>query len=95
MRIWRRGDGSFAHHLLDPCTGEPARTGLICVTALGATALGAETLSEQALRSGPGPARRLLAPRGGVLFRDDGDIEVLGGASGPLQWRVRRVEAAT
>ena len=27
VRVWRRGDGSYAHHLIDPSTGEPAWTG--------------------------------------------------------------------
>ena len=58
VRLWRRADGGgFAHHLLDPSTGEPAWTGLIGVTALGATTLEAETLSKLALLSGPERAR--------------------------------------
>ena len=36
VRIWRTRDGRFAHHLLDPATGEPAWTGLVGVTAVGA-----------------------------------------------------------
>ena len=54
VRVWRRPDGRFAHHLLDPSTGEPAWTGLIGVTALGSSALEAETLSKLALLEGPG-----------------------------------------
>ena len=61
VRIWRDRDGAFAHHLLDPSTGAPAWTGLIGVTALGATALEAETLSKLALLSGPERAREVLA----------------------------------
>ena len=61
VRLWRREEGSFAHHLLDPGTGEPAWTGLVGVTALGRTALEAETLSKAALLSGPGRGRELLA----------------------------------
>ncbi len=70
VRLWQNADGRFAHHLLDPSTGEPAWTGLIGVTALGDTALEAETLSKAALLSGPergrqlpGPKRRLPGPR--------------------------------
>ncbi|MFL5780032.1 MAG: FAD:protein FMN transferase [Thermoleophilaceae bacterium] len=77
-RIWRRDDGRFAHHLLDPSTGEPAWTGLVCVTAVASSALEAETASKQALLSGPEGARRLLAQRGGVLVHDDGEVEVVG-----------------
>ena len=55
-RLWRREDGSWAHHLLDPATGEPAWTGLLAVTAIGIGALEAEVLAKAALLSGP--ARR-------------------------------------
>ena len=46
VRIWRGADGRYAHHLLDPATGEPAWTGLIGATALGDTAVEAETLRQ-------------------------------------------------
>jgi thiamine biosynthesis lipoprotein len=78
VRIWQRPDGGFAHHLLDPSTGEPAWTGLIGVTALGASALEAETLSKMALLSGPRAARRLLAGSGGLIVHDSGEVEALG-----------------
>jgi FAD:protein FMN transferase len=77
-RIWRRSDGSFAHHLLDPSTGEPAWTGLVGVTALGRDALEAETLSKAALLSGPDSARRLLSERGGMLVDETGSVELVG-----------------
>jgi thiamine biosynthesis lipoprotein len=80
VRVWRRADGSFAHHLLDPSTGEPAWTGLIAATAVGATALEAETRSKLALLSGPDGARRVLARSGGVLVHDSGDVELVGSA---------------
>jgi FAD:protein FMN transferase len=78
IRLWRRPDGRFAHHLLDPATGEPAWTGLIAATALGAGALDAETRSKLALLSGPRGARRVLARWGGVLVHDSGDVELVG-----------------
>jgi FAD:protein FMN transferase len=78
VRVWHRPDGSFAHHLLDPSTGDPAWTGLIAATAIGATALEAETRSKLALLSGPERARRVLARSGGVLVHDDGDVELVG-----------------
>lgn len=78
VRIWRRPDGRFAHHLLDPSTGEPAWTGLIGVTALAATALEAETLSKAALLSGPEGARELLREAGGLLVHDSGETELVG-----------------
>ncbi len=86
-RVWRRDDGSFAHHLLDPSTGEPAWTGLVGVTALGADALEAETLSKAALLSGPDRARELLAARGGMLVDETGEVELVGPVSAKLVGR--------
>lgn len=83
-RVWRRDDGGFAHHLLDPSTGEPAWTGLVGVTALGRDALEAETLSKAALLSGPESARRLLAACGGMLVGETGEVELLGPVSAKL-----------
>jgi thiamine biosynthesis lipoprotein len=76
-RLWRGEDGRFAHHLIDPATGVPAWTGLIGVTAIAPTTLEAETLAKTALLSGPDGARRILAAHGGVVFTDDGDVEVV------------------
>ncbi|MFL5873461.1 MAG: FAD:protein FMN transferase [Solirubrobacterales bacterium] len=78
VRIWRDADGRFAHHLLDPASGEPAWTGLVGATALGDTALEAETLSKAALLSGPEGGRRILAERGGFLIHDSGRVELVG-----------------
>ena len=86
-RVWRSDDGSFAHHLLDPSTGEPAWTGLVGVTALGADALEAETLSKAALLSGPDRARELLAARGGMLVDETGEVELVGPVSAKLVGR--------
>jgi thiamine biosynthesis lipoprotein len=76
-RLWREGDG-FAHHLLDPSTGEPAWTGVIQATSLGATALEAETLAKMAFLAGPAAAGRVLAEQGGLIVRDDGSVELFG-----------------
>ncbi len=78
VRIWRRPDGHYAHHLLDPSSGEPAWTGLVGVTALGESALEAETLSKAALLAGPERARELLDQRGGLLVHDSGRVELVG-----------------
>lgn len=85
VRIWRRPDGGFGHHLLDPSTGEPAWTGLIAATALGPTAAEAETLAKTALLSGPEGARPVLAGHGGLLIHDGGRVEPVG----PLASRPR------
>ena len=76
--VWRRPDGGYAHHLLDPGTGEPAWTGLVGATAIAPSALEAETLAKAALLSGPVEGRALLAEHGGVLFADDGSAEPIG-----------------
>lgn len=86
-RLWRREDGSFAHHLLDPSTGEPAWTGLVAVTAVASTAVQAEVLAKTALLSGPERARTLVARGGGVLQHDDGRVEIV---AGPSVVRLRR-----
>jgi thiamine biosynthesis lipoprotein len=76
-RLWRHGNG-FMHHLLDPSTGKPAWTGVIQATALGDTALEAETLAKAALLSGPERGRRILERIGGLLVLDSGEILTAG-----------------
>ena len=76
-RLWR-AEGGFAHHLLDPSTGEPAWTGVIQATSLGSTALEAETLAKMAFLSGPEGARRVLGAHGGLIVLDDGTVELCG-----------------
>ncbi len=78
VRIWREESGRYLHHLLDPASGEPAWTGLIGATALGDTALEAETLSKLALLSGPEGGREALAAHGGLLVHDSGRVEAVG-----------------
>jgi thiamine biosynthesis lipoprotein len=78
VRIWRHPDGGFAHHLIDPSCGEPAWTGLVGATALGDTALEAETLSKAALLSGPERAREVLSEHGGLLVHEGGRVELVG-----------------
>ena len=76
---WQRPDGSYAHHLLDPSTGEPAWTGLIAATALAPTALEAEALAKAALLSGPERSAQRCWPRdGGILVHDSGHVERVG-----------------
>ena len=87
VRLWRTPDGRFAHHLLDPSTGEPAWTGLIGATARGDTALEAETLSKMALLSGPEGARRVLDAKGGVIIHDSGRAEAIGPIEGEIPGR--------
>lgn len=90
VRIWRDAEGRCAHHLLDPASGEPAWTGLVGATALGDTALEAETLSKAALLSGPEGGRAVLAERGGFLIHDSGRVELVGSLA--VAPRIRRPE---
>lgn len=78
VRIWKRPDGTYAHHLLDPSTGEPAWSGLIGATALAPSTLEAETLAKLALLAGPECARKTLAEHGGLVIHNDGDVELIG-----------------
>jgi FAD:protein FMN transferase len=91
-RLWRTESG-FAHHLLDPSTGEPAWTGVIQASALGATALEAETLAKIAFLSGPDGAREALAERGGLIVLDDGSVELLGSLAGSTGERAEALAA--
>lgn len=77
-RIWRRADGRYAHHLLDPSTGGSAWTGLVGATALAPTAARAEALAKAALLEGADGARRRLARHGGLIVHDDGRSEPIG-----------------
>lgn len=79
-RSWRNSDGSVAHHLLDPSTGEPCRTGLIGATALAPTALEAEVLAKRAVLAGPAEGLALLARDGGLVVHRDGRVEIAGEA---------------
>jgi thiamine biosynthesis lipoprotein len=84
-RVWGRPGGGYAHHLLDPATGEPAWTGLIAVTATAPTALEAEAIAKSALLTGPAGARELLAEHGGLIVHDDGTPEHIVPHPTPIQ----------
>jgi thiamine biosynthesis lipoprotein len=92
VNVWRCEDGSYAHHLIDPATGEPAWTGVISATAVAPSALEAETLAKAAILSGPRGARALLADHGGVLFFDDGAFDIVAGRT-PAVVRLPRPRA--
>jgi thiamine biosynthesis lipoprotein len=95
VRIWRDERGRYAHHLLDPASGDPAWTGLIGATALGDTAVEAETLAKSALLSGPEGGRAILAERGGLLVHDSGQIETVGPLAAKPRIRIPDLSAKT
>jgi thiamine biosynthesis lipoprotein len=80
-RSWLDAGGRPAHHLLDPCTGRPAFTGIVQVTALAPTAFEAELRAKTALLGGPATAAARLRD-GGVIVFDDGSHRVVEGAAG-------------
>jgi thiamine biosynthesis lipoprotein len=88
VRVWRRREGGFAHHLIDPSTGDPAWTGLIGATALGETTVEAETLAKAALLSGTDGARELLSGAGGLIVHDSGETETIGPIASSPRYRI-------
>ena len=63
-------------------------------TAIGDSALEAETLSKMALLLGPERARQVLAEHGGVIIHDNGDVEAIGPIDGRIDGkRVPRMVA--
>jgi thiamine biosynthesis lipoprotein len=72
FRTWRR-DGRRMHHLIDPSSGDAARTGVTAVVAAAPDAWWAEGIAKSVLIAGS-EAGAALARRTGVhvwIFRDD------------------------
>jgi FAD:protein FMN transferase len=74
-RRWRRGPREL-HHLIDPRTGEPARSAVVAVTVVSAQAHWAEILAKAALVAGIDAGSRLLATHGlsALLVSSTGDL---------------------
>jgi thiamine biosynthesis lipoprotein len=64
LRRWRTEDGAPAHHLIDPRTGLPSRSGVHTVVVAAAEAWWAEVLAKAALVAGPQAGRALLDHHG-------------------------------
>ncbi|MEX2586836.1 MAG: FAD:protein FMN transferase [Actinomycetota bacterium] len=75
-RSWYAAGMRPAHHLLNPCTGRPAYSGVVQVSALAPTAVEGEALCKAALLSGPDSAPRWLE-HGGVILLDDSSTLVV------------------
>ncbi|MCX6394373.1 MAG: FAD:protein FMN transferase [Solirubrobacterales bacterium] len=88
-RIWKT-DYGYAHHLLDPSTGQPAWTGIVQATAMAPTALEAETRAKQVLLGGP-KATSILELDGGVALLDDGTVELYGPVATAMERRHLRL----
>jgi FAD:protein FMN transferase len=73
-RRWTR-NGREQHHLIDPRTGEPARSPFLRVSAVGSTAVEAEMLAKTVFLGDEAAARRHPC----VLVRANGSVELTGG----------------
>ncbi len=71
-RKWQVGD-DVRHHVIDPATGIPARTGVASATVVAARAVDAETLATAALLVGIDEGIALLATHhaSGLIIGDD------------------------
>lgn len=79
-RRWRHR-GRDVHHLLDPSTGQPARSDLATVVVAAATAAQAEIVATAALVAGSSDSPSLIASCGatGLIVDDDGNPRPLPG----------------
>ena len=77
-RLRRRwvNDTGPTHHIIEPCTGRAAETGLASVGVVAARAAPAEVLAKAAFLLGIGPGADLLRQNGvrGALVADDGRV---------------------
>jgi thiamine biosynthesis lipoprotein len=75
FRRWQRGD-AVMHHLIDPATGAPARSGVSAVVAQADEAWWAEGVAKAALVAGTDDGIDLLERLGiaAVVVEDDGSI---------------------
>ncbi|MGI5878587.1 MAG: FAD:protein FMN transferase [Christensenellales bacterium] len=74
-------DGVRYHHLLDPSTGYPARSGLASVTVVAPSSMDADALSTAAFILGPEEGMALiesLAQTGAIFVTDDRRVIVTG-----------------
>lgn len=73
-------DGTEQHHLIDPVTGLPARSGLAAVTVVAAEAVWAEVVAKAAFVGGPDVGTSLIASSGaaGILVEDDHRVRRVG-----------------
>lgn len=75
-RRWLRADGTAAHHLLDPGTGQPADPGVAQVSVIAPHAWLAEALAKAVILAGPEHGRRMLMAHraAAVAVGPDGEV---------------------
>jgi FAD:protein FMN transferase len=73
-RVWHDVEGEVQHHLIDPRTAAPARTGLAGVCVIAGQGWRAEVLAKAAFLAGPNDGAALVARHGtaALLIDDDG-----------------------
>jgi len=86
-RRWLRGDQEM-HHLIDPRTGEPARSTLVAVTVTAAEAHWAEIMAKSALVAGRETGSQLLDAHGlsALLVTHTGDVIRVGALEDCEPW---------
>jgi thiamine biosynthesis lipoprotein len=91
LRRWTV-DGREVHHLVDPRTGEPADSGLLSVTVVGADAALAEVWSKALFLAGRGRVRQLADEHGvaALLVDTDGVVGVSRAMRPHLLWQADR-----
>lgn len=91
-RTWRCGT-TTAHHLIDPGTGRPCRSGVATVSVVSRSAAQAEVLTKAAFVAGWPQAAELLTAHQvtGIVVTDDGCLHRLPGLE---RFRPRRQVAA-
>ncbi len=79
MRAWTRGNRSY-HHLVDPATGDSARTGVAAVVAAANDAWWAEGIAKAIIIGGATTAHELAQSTGtrAWIFHDDGRVVEVG-----------------
>ena len=79
VRRWRRA-GQDLHHLVEPSTGRPARTGVLGVIATAGHAWWAEGIAKAALVAGLDAGPRLMRRHGvaGWVVGDGGEWTAVG-----------------
>lgn len=73
VRIWRAPDGRPVHHLIDPATRAPARTGLLAVTVAGVDPAWAEVWTKSLFLAGRGAIADEARGRGLAAWWVDAD----------------------
>lgn len=76
VRRWRRGD-EVQHHLIDPRTGQPARTDILTVTVVAPSAYEAEIAAKVVFILGSQEGLAWLEKRpgtAGLVVREDGEV---------------------